>query len=127
MCDYSLASYKSRPAVKDEKLTTRRFLSCTTGLVSASEPDVAVCILPGSCLVFDAPAQARASYGVTAWFKQIDTHMPMRHHDAIEFDTGDVVLLNDLTAGQTVTVAYVPGKPQTPEEAQEQERLAVVA
>ncbi len=49
MCDYSLHFVASRPARVDDKLVSTRFSnSLTRGFAAIDEPDVAVCLLPGT-------------------------------------------------------------------------------
>src|ERR1700674_3445905 len=53
MCDYSLHQVASRPAKVGDKLVTTRFgRSITRGFAAVGEPDVAVCLLPGTELAF---------------------------------------------------------------------------
>ena len=53
MCDFSLQHVKSRPAQVGDKLETRNFGTGTTGFCDAADPNVAVCLLPGTELAFD--------------------------------------------------------------------------
>jgi hypothetical protein len=54
MCDYSLHAVASRPAKTGDRLTTTHFPdSITRGLAAVTEPDVAVCLLPGTEVAFD--------------------------------------------------------------------------
>jgi hypothetical protein len=54
MCDYSLHHVASRPAKVGDKLVTTDFLkTITRGFAAVGEPDVAVCLLPGTELAFD--------------------------------------------------------------------------
>ena len=49
MCDYSLHLVASRPAKVGDKLTTTEFAkSITRGFAAVGEPEVAVCLLPGT-------------------------------------------------------------------------------
>ena len=49
MCDYSLHYVASRPAKVGDKLITTRFReSSTRGFAAVGEPNVAVCLLPGT-------------------------------------------------------------------------------
>ena len=49
MCDYSLHHVASRPAKVGDKLVTTQFNnSITRGFAAAGEPNVAVCLLPGT-------------------------------------------------------------------------------
>jgi hypothetical protein len=52
MRDYSLHGVASRPAKVGDRLVTRLFNSFTTGFASAGEPNVAVCLLPGTEIAF---------------------------------------------------------------------------
>ena len=54
MCDYSLHHVASRPAKVGDKLVSTQFDGSTTrGFAAVDDPSVAVCILPGTELVFD--------------------------------------------------------------------------
>src|ERR1700675_2961131 len=54
MCDYSLHAIASRPAKVGETLISTNFRgSATLGFASPAEPDVAVCLLPGTELAFE--------------------------------------------------------------------------
>ena len=49
MCDYSLHNVASRPAKVGDKLTSTRFYnSITRAFAAVGEPNVAVCLLPGT-------------------------------------------------------------------------------
>jgi hypothetical protein len=53
MCDYSLHLVASRPAKVGDKLVATDFVkSITGGFAAVGEPDVAVCLLPGTELPF---------------------------------------------------------------------------
>ena len=54
MCDYSLELVASRPAKVGDKLVSTSFPhTITRGFVSVDDPNVAVCVLPGTELAFD--------------------------------------------------------------------------
>src|SRR6266508_1766592 len=54
MCDYSLHLVVSRPAkVGDELVTTKFENSMTRGFAAIGEPNVAVCLLPGTEIAFE--------------------------------------------------------------------------
>jgi hypothetical protein len=54
MCDYSLHQVTSRPArIQDRLVTTKFRKSITRGFAAVSEPNVAVCLLPGTEIAFD--------------------------------------------------------------------------
>ena len=55
MCDYSLHHVASRPAKVGDKLVTTQFNhSITRGFAAVGEPNVAVCLLPGTEVAFKA-------------------------------------------------------------------------
>jgi hypothetical protein len=116
MCDYSLHAVESRPAEVGETLITTTFrVTSTRGFASESEPDVAVCMLPGTELSF---AENVRYYSRWIWTREInfrvgkfgvtDSHAPDRHHDAIEFPDGRRVLVTLLCEGQRVSVLQLP-------------------
>jgi hypothetical protein len=77
---------------------------------------MAVCLLPGIELSFTDEVRAVRSwpwsrdvaYDKTAIFRQINQDCPVRHHDALEFPNGVVVLLTFLEEGQQATVLQLP-------------------
>ena len=101
-------------------------------------PTTAVCILPGTELVFSKEVQcAPAAFGFTLWrtrtvnfktaiFRQVNKDMPRMHHDAFEFPDGTIVLLTDLREGQEATVLQLPAQPKTSAEEAAQSRVTYV-
>ncbi len=136
MCDYSLHNVKSRPAKIGDKLTTRKFNTGTRGFAAPEDASTAVCVLPGTELVFAKEVRYRRSefFGwkantvnhMTAIFRQINKHEPLAYHDALEFPDGQIVLLTSLYEGQEATVLQLPAQPATAAEAKAQERVAHV-
>ena len=126
MCDYSLHAVASRPAQVGETLITTTFRGTSTrGFASESEPDVAVCMLPGTELAFAENVRYDNRWIWTrevdfrvGKFGHIDPHVPDRHHDAIEFPDGSRVLVTLLCEGQRVTVLQLPVLQQPAERAQ---------
>ncbi len=118
MCDYSLHNVASRPARLGEELVTTAFrASWTRGFTSHDEPEVAVCLRPGTELAFadevdwERPFRLfrrRTGAGRVARFRQVNIADPHVHHDAVEFPDGRVVLLTRLRAGQRATVVQLP-------------------
>src|SRR5215510_7926947 len=54
MCDYSLHNIASRPAKVGDRLVSTNFVgTITRGFAAISEPNVAVCLLPGTEIAFD--------------------------------------------------------------------------
>jgi hypothetical protein len=119
MCDYSLERQRSRPAFQGDRLVTTSFPGSTTrGFCAAGERDVAVCLSPGTELVFDRPVafaglfrfllQAHQNDCRAARFRRVNEGNPLLHHDALEFANGQLVLLTDLRRGQAATVIQLP-------------------
>ncbi len=138
MCDYSLLHLESRPAKVADKLTCGPIMSdigyasSTKGLFDQADPNVAVCLIPGTEVAFArAPVKFLglkfARKPATATFRQINQDHLHMHHDALEFADGDVRLVNDLEPGQKMAVLQLPAKPATDKEAADQKRLDVVA
>jgi len=130
MCDYSLQNVRSRPAQVGDKLTSRNFGAGTRGFAGAEDASVAVCVLPGTELAFSEDIVIEA-VGIeeprkvafkTAIFRQINKDQPYRHHDAVEFPSGEMVLLTHLAEGQSATVLQLPAQPATAAEAEAQKR-----
>jgi hypothetical protein len=118
MCDYSLHAVATRPAEVGETLVSTKFRSTTTrGFAGPDNPEVAVCLRPGTEIAFDSDVQTdgvvfRRNIGDRlARFRQIDLEKPAQHHDALEFSNGAIVLLTDLVAGQRATVLQLPANP----------------
>ena len=137
MCDYSLQTVRSRPAKVGDKLTTRDFGTCTRGFAAAEDAEVAVCVLPGTELAFSGPVTVTDSRFFVIWrvetlghataiFRQVNKTEPMKHHDALEFPDGRIVLLTRLNEGQEATVLQLPAQPTTVAEAVAQKRIAYV-
>ena len=60
MCDYSLHNVAARPAKVGDKLVSTRFPnSITRGFATIDEPNVSVCLPPGTELVFEAEVDTR--------------------------------------------------------------------
>src|SRR3974390_2946954 len=136
MCDYSLQSVKSRPAKIADQLTVRDFGTGTRGFAASENPMVAVCVLPGTELVFAHevkqllarlwPWHDNVIKHKTAIFRQINKDRVVAHHDALEFPDGKIVLLTCLSEGQQATVLQLPAEPKTAVESEAQRRAAYV-
>ena len=118
MCDYSLHLVASRPAKVGDKLVATDFArSITRGFSAVGEPEVAVCLLPGTEIAFDDEVQydrafslfgkARVEHKV-ARFRQVNMDDPHVHHDALEFPGGQIVMVTRLMPGQCATVLQLP-------------------
>jgi hypothetical protein len=138
LCDYSLHNVATRPAKVGDKLVTTQFQnSMTLGFAAVGEPNVAVCLLPGTEIAFEKEVGWQASaLGLfprqrtlkekVALFRHINKDRPQVHHDALEFPTGDIVLVTLLYKGQYATVLQLPAQPKTPAESEVQARLTFV-
>ena len=136
MCDYSLESTMSRPAKVGDKLTTHDFGTGTRGFAAAEDAAVAVCVLPGTELAFSSAVtvitdlrffaswKVRTLGHATAIFRQVNKNEPWKHHDALEFPDGRIVLLTQLCEGQEATVLQLPVQPATAAEEEAQKRAA---
>jgi hypothetical protein len=136
MCDYSLELIASRPAKVGDQLVSTRFPEAITrGFASVDEPNVAVCLLPGTELAFEKEVQRETALVFrprrqlghrVAMFRQVNKHKPHVHHDALEFPDGQIVLLTQLCEGQHATVLQLPASPRvTTGEAQKHNSLTV--
>jgi hypothetical protein len=122
MCDYSLHLVASRPAKVGDRLVTTDFAkSITRGFAAIGEPEVPVCLLPGTELAFGNDVQYDRSLGIfgkvrvnhkVARFCQVDLKDPHVHHDALEFPDGRIVKVTWLIASQTATVLQLPAAAQ---------------
>jgi hypothetical protein len=117
MCDYSLEHLASRPAKVGDKLATTRFkYSLTGGFCAIGEPNVAVCLKPGTELAFEREIEIPAGFwwrstkleAKVARFRRVNEGCRTMHHDALELPNGQIVLLTRLREGQFVTVIQLP-------------------
>lgn len=118
MCDYSLHLVASRPAKVGDKLVSTDFArSITRGFSAVGEPDVAVCLLPGTEIAFEQEVQYDRAFSLfgkariehkVARFRQVNMDDPHVHHDALEFPGGQIVMVTRLLPGQCATVLQLP-------------------
>lgn len=121
MCDYSLEHVASRPARIADRLVSTNFpYTLTGGFTASGDPNTAVCLLPGTEIVFDTPPRYRTGFffgkkvapSTMARFRQINLMVPNAHHDALEFPNGTIVMLGDLFPKQWATVIQLPATAQ---------------
>jgi hypothetical protein len=136
MCDYSLHHVATRPAKIEDKLVVTKFQnSITRGFAAMGEPDVAVCLLPGTEIAFEQNVECEPSFGIgilpnkkigqkLARFRQINMDNAVTHHDALEFPDGQVVLLTRLCERQRATVLQLPAGARQPQGEAEQTTTA---
>jgi hypothetical protein len=119
MCDYSLHDVANRPAKVGDKLVTQRFASSITrGFAVVGEPNVAVCLLPGTEVAFEKEIEFEGGLGFflnwkpagrtgekVARFRQVCMDKPQVHHD-------EFVLLTRLCEDQFATVLQLPAVPR---------------
>jgi hypothetical protein len=118
MCDYSLQHVASRPARVGEVLVSTGFANThTRGFAAPGDPKVAVCLLPGTEIAFEQDARrdgfvlfSRSIGERVARFRQVQLDKRYSHHDALEFPSGRVVLLTELSPGQRAKVLQLPSK-----------------
>jgi hypothetical protein len=135
MCDYSLDFVASRPAKVGDKLISTRFdNSFTRGVAAVGEPNVAVCVLPGTEIAFEHEVEYRHSLLPNqrvaerlARFRKINMEQASVHHDALEFPNGKIILLARLCEGQHATVLQLPASPRATNEAEQQKRGSLVS
>ena len=117
MCDYSLHLVASRPAkIGDQLVTTSFEKSLTRGFAAVGEPNVAVCMLPGTEVAFENDVKYERAFRLfrkgiqrkVARFRQINMENPNVHHDALEFPDGQMVMVTRLIPEQRVTVLQLP-------------------
>jgi hypothetical protein len=136
MCDYSLHNVASRAAKLGDKLVVTDFAkTITRGFAAVGEPDVAVCVLPGTELAFEDHVQyhhalsfsgkARVNHKV-ARFRQINLDNPHVHHDALEFPGGEIVMITHLVIGQMAILLQLPARPLTESERRTEKPAAYV-
>ena len=135
MCDYSLQHVRSRPAKVGDKLSTRDFGTGTRGF--AAVEDARVAVLPGTELAFSSAVTVTDYRFVVGWkvetlghataiFRQVNKDDPRKHHDALEFPDGRIVLLTKLNEGQEATVLQLPAQRTIAAEADAQKRIAYI-
>jgi hypothetical protein len=135
MCDYSLELVASRPAkIGDELVTTKFENSMTRGFAAIGQPNVAVCLLPGTEVAFKKEVKYERFFALfpsmkfgtlgkkVAQFRQINTGKQGVHRDALEFPDGEIVLLTRLCEDQHVTVLQLPASPRPVNAAEGQKR-----
>jgi hypothetical protein len=133
MCDYSLHNVATRPAKVGDRLVTTQFTnSITRGFADVEEPNVAVCLLPGTEVAFESDIEFEGGLGFFLnWkrakrtgervgrFRQVHMDKPHVHHDALEFPNGELVLLTRLCEGQFATVLQLPAVSRDPDDSEQ--------
>jgi hypothetical protein len=118
MCDYSLEHLASRPAKVGDKLVSTKFTnSITRGFTAIGEPNVAVCLMPGTELAFEQDVTCVHALGLlpsrriaerVARFREVNKQNPHDHHDALEFPSGQIVLVTRLCSCRSTSTRKRP-------------------
>jgi hypothetical protein len=115
MCDYSLHAVANRPAKVGDKLVSTVFSGTVTrGFAAEGDMRTAVCVLPGTELAFERDVEYDGTFfrkaigNRMARFRAVNLDDAHRHHDALEFPDGQIVLLTVLNPGQRATVLQLP-------------------
>ena len=118
MCDYSLHLVASRPAKVGDKLVATDFVKLITGgFAAVCEPDVAVCLLPGTELAFEENVQyerASSLFGracvdhKVARFRRLTCTIRTSTTTRSNSRDGQIVMVTRLVAGQRATVLQLP-------------------
>lgn len=118
MCEYSLEGVPSRVAQVGDRIVSTRFKTSFVrgfGLVGAR--DIAICLAPGTELVFDrvpeidaglARLPKRDAGDALAHFRRVNDDRPHLPHDALEFADGEILLVAHLAENQAATVIQIP-------------------
>lgn len=133
MCDYSLEHVATAKAARGSKIVTSNFQNTASpGFAFKDKPDTAACLLPGTEIAFDGPIQARSKailakingvdkvVGVmpkelhsVVKFVQVNQGVDYAHHDAVQFPTGEIIMLYQLDDEQEAKVIQMPADPST--------------
>jgi hypothetical protein len=137
MCDYSLQNIRSRPAKVGDKLSTRDFGTWTVGFAALEDAEAAVCLSPGTEIAFSNVVKITLPRLIAGWkveklahataiFRKVNQNQEWKHHDALEFPDGRIVLLTQLAVGQEATVLQLPVQAGTATETDAHKVIAYV-
>ena len=108
MCDYSLELYRSRPAVREEQYTLRRFPSGTMGFTAGHDCDTAVCMPADAHLRLEGIGETvQRAFAIGPVEEVVMTRLEVTghaHRDAVRLSNGKEVLLQSLNAGVTAVM-----------------------
>jgi hypothetical protein len=117
MCDYSLETYRSRPARAGEQYVTTHFSSGSVGLTAPGDRQTAVCLMADTRLKLEGiPVPIQQAFGLAASEEAVFVRKERSawrpafrdasnsHRDAIRFANGAEVLLQRLGAGIEVSI-----------------------
>lgn len=103
MCDYSLETFRSRPAQVVERYETLRFTSGTVGFAAPGDPSTAICMACDMRLKLEGiPTAVQTTHGVSADEEVTFVRLGAGwHRDGVRFANGVEVSLQELGAGVT--------------------------
>jgi hypothetical protein len=101
MCDYSLETYRSRPAQLGERYETHLFRSYSIGFIAPGDPSIAVCMAYDMKLRLEGiPERVQRAKCVSANEDVTFTRLEKGfHHDGVRFANGAEATLQDLGPG----------------------------
>jgi hypothetical protein len=103
MCDYSLETYRSRPAQLGERYETHQFQSYSIGFIAPGDPSTAICMACDTKLRLEGiPERVQRAKCVSANEDVTFTRLEKGfHHDGVRFANGAEVTFQDLGPGVT--------------------------
>ena len=108
MCDYSLELYRSRPAVREDQSTLRRFPSGTMGFTAGHDCDTAVCMPADAHLRLEGIGETvQRAFAIGPVEEVVMTRLEVTghaHRDAVRLSSGREILLQSLNAGVTAVM-----------------------
>jgi hypothetical protein len=101
MCDYSLETYRSRPAQLGERYETHQFQSYSIGFIAPGDPLTAICMACDMKLRLEGiPERVQRAKAVSANEDVTFTRLEKGfHHDGVRFTNGAEATLQELGPG----------------------------
>jgi hypothetical protein len=101
MCDYSLETYRSRPAQLGERYETHQFQSYSIGFIAPGDPSTAICMACDMKLRLEGiPERVQRAKAVSANEDVTFIHLDKGfHHDGVRFANGAEATLQALGCG----------------------------
>jgi hypothetical protein len=101
MCDYSLETYRSRPAQLGERYETHLFRSYSIGFIAPGDPSTAICMACDTKLRLEGiPERVQRAKCISANEDVTFTRLEKGfHHDGVRFANGAEATLQELGPG----------------------------
>jgi hypothetical protein len=101
MCDYSLETYRSRPAQLGERYETHQFQSYSIGFIAPGDPSTAICMACDTKLRLEGiPERVQRAKAVSANEDVTFIHLEKGfHHDGVRFANGAEATVQALGCG----------------------------